>query len=64
MTAAILELMGRKDHPVQVLNQAKGEIKHQYLSTEKAAKLLDWHPRHSLEAGLKETIAWYQPFLM
>jgi GDP-L-fucose synthase len=26
----------------------------------RAEKLLDWHPRWSLEEGLKETIAWYR----
>ena len=62
MTRAILELMGKKDHPVEILNQASGEIKDQYLSIEKAQKVLKWTPHHSLEDGLRETIDWYLSF--
>lgn len=28
--------------------------------TDKARQLLDWQPQHSLEDGLKETIAWFE----
>jgi CDP-glucose 4,6-dehydratase len=59
----ITELMGRKDLAPLVLNQATGEIKHQYLSAEKARTMLDWHPRHTLEQGLDHTIRWYRNFL-
>jgi len=37
----------------------KGEISVQYLSNEKAEKLLKWKPKVSLEEGLKKTIKWY-----
>lgn len=47
-----------------VLNQAQNEIKHQYLSAEKARRLLNWHPQYSLDEALVETIAWYRNFLM
>ncbi len=59
----IAELMGRQDLAPLVLNQATGEIKHQYLSAEKARTMLDWHPRHTLVEGLDHTIAWYRSFL-
>jgi CDP-glucose 4,6-dehydratase len=62
MTRKILEVMGRKDLEPTVLNEAKGEIKHQYLSAEKARKVLGWQPKYSLEEGLKETISWYKEF--
>jgi CDP-glucose 4,6-dehydratase len=62
ITNKILGLMNKQDHPVEVLNQSRGEIKDQYLSIEKAASILNWHPRYSLEEGLKETIAWYKTF--
>jgi len=62
LTNRILECMGKKNHPVQILNQAGGEIKDQYLSIEKAKTILNWQPRFSIEEGLRETIAWYQTF--
>ena len=62
VTNKILELMDKKGHPLEVLNQSSGEIKDQYLSIQKALRILDWHPRHSLEEGLRETIAWYRNF--
>ena len=41
---------------------AKNEIKHQYLSAEKARRMLDWSPRYSLDDSLVETIAWYRNY--
>lgn len=55
-------LMGSSLEPL-VLNEASNEIKHQYLSAEKARKLLGWQPLFSLEEGLQRTIAWYRQFL-
>jgi CDP-glucose 4,6-dehydratase len=46
-----------------VLNEARGEIRNQYLSAEKAAATLGWKALHSLEDGLRETIDWYGKFL-
>ena len=63
MTQKILEVMERKDLKPVVLNEASGEIKHQYLSAEKARKTLGWQPKYSLEEGLKETVNWYKEFL-
>jgi CDP-glucose 4,6-dehydratase len=62
LTNRILELMGKKDYPIKILNQARGEIANQYLSIEKAKEILNWTPHYSLEDGLKETIEWYQDF--
>lgn len=62
LTEKILELMGRKDLRPKILNQAKGEIKHQYLSAEKARAILGWSAKYTLEQGLKETIQWYGEF--
>ena len=55
----VLRLMDRQDLSPVILNEARGEIKHQYLSAEKARKVLGWQPSFSLEDGLKKTIAWY-----
>ena len=46
-----------------ILNQAKGEIKDQYLSSEKAKRMLNWEAQHTVDQGLVKTIAWYKEFL-
>lgn len=58
----ILSLMDSGLKPV-VLNEVGNEIKNQYLSAEKARKLLGWEPKFTLEEGLKHTIEWYSDFL-
>ncbi|MBU2637746.1 MAG: GDP-mannose 4,6-dehydratase [Nanoarchaeota archaeon] len=57
----IIRLMGSDLKP-KILNDASGEIKHQYLSSEKARAVLGWEPTYSVEEGLQETIAWYREF--
>ena len=57
----ILEIMGSNLKP-DVLNEASNEIRHQYLSAEKARKLLKWKPLFNLDEGLARTIEWYQAF--
>jgi CDP-glucose 4,6-dehydratase len=59
----ILALMDKKDLEPVILNQAKNEIKHQYLSAKKAREMLNWKPQYSLDECLQETIKWYQDFL-
>lgn len=60
ITRKILELMGRTDLEAVVLNEASGEIRDQYLSSEKARRLLGWTPVASLDQGLLQTIDWYR----
>ncbi|MDD5347923.1 MAG: GDP-mannose 4,6-dehydratase, partial [Candidatus Omnitrophica bacterium] len=43
-----------------VLNKAKYEIKEQFLSSEKARRLLGWKPRYSFDEALEETVDWYR----
>ena len=55
------------DHPhiePLILNQASNEIQAQYLSSEKAGRLLGWEPARSLNEALAETLAWYKDFLL
>lgn len=59
----ILVLMNKTHLEPIILNQAKNEIKHQYLSAEKARNFLRWKPQYSLIEGLKETIDWYKDFV-
>lgn len=58
----VLDLMGRDDLDPIILNEASNEIKHQYLSAEKARNYLNWQPTYDLNKGLKETISWYEEF--
>lgn len=57
----ILKAMGSELKP-RILNQGTHEIKHQYLSAEKARNLLDWKPDYSIDEGLEKTIEWYREF--
>jgi CDP-glucose 4,6-dehydratase len=57
----ILELMNSNLEP-EIRKEANHEIRHQYLSADKARLLLGWQPQFSLEVGLKRTINWYENF--
>ncbi len=57
----IIKLIGSHLEP-KILGMTKYEIKHQYLSAQKAKSILNWQPRYTLEEGLKETIDWYKLF--
>jgi CDP-glucose 4,6-dehydratase len=59
---AILEVAGRPDLELIILNQPLHEIRHQYLDSTNARQLLGWEPQWTLEAGLRETLAWYREF--
>ena len=56
-------IMGRGDLEPVVLNQARAEIRDQYLDSSKARTRLGWSPRYSLETGLRATVRWYESFL-
>jgi CDP-glucose 4,6-dehydratase len=58
ITRLILKLM-KSDLQPEVLNEAKGEIPHQYLSSAKAREMLRWSSSITIEEGMKETIDWY-----
>jgi CDP-glucose 4,6-dehydratase len=58
----ISELMGADLTP-DVRNEAVHEIRHQYLSAEKARRILSWRPEFAIDEGLARTVAWYKQFL-
>ncbi len=62
LVGRILSLMGREDLAPVVQSRASHEIRHQYLSAEKARTVLGWRPSYTLEEGLRETVAWYREF--
>jgi CDP-glucose 4,6-dehydratase len=60
LVALIQRMMGRTDLQPDIRNEARAEIREQWLSARKAADRLGWHPAHTLESGLQETITWYR----
>jgi len=58
----ILTLMG-SNLQVDIRSEASNEILHQFLSAEKARKVLNWSPLFTLDEGLKNTVNWYENFL-
>lgn len=59
----VLEMM-QAEHLVPIIqNIASTEIREQYLSAEKARRMLSWKPVYTLRAGLQETIDWYRDLL-
>lgn len=45
-----------------ILNQAKYEIKHQYLASGKARRVIGWKPEFRLNEGLRITTDWYRQY--
>lgn len=64
LTKKIIEISGRKQlrPDVQGTKKPDAEIDRQYLSSEKAKRVLGWQSRLNLEDGLKETIKWYENY--
>jgi CDP-glucose 4,6-dehydratase len=58
----ILSKMGSKLEP-EVQNQASNEVRHQFLSAERARQQLNWAPSFTLDEGLERAIAWYREAL-
>ena len=62
MVDEIGAVMGVRVKPV-LLNQATGEIKAQYLDSQKARDVLGWKPVVGLTDGLHRTVDWYRAHL-
>lgn len=62
LVGRILFLMGSRLEP-DVRNEAVNEIPAQRVDSTKARTFLGWAPGHSLEDGLRRTIAWYRDHL-
>ncbi len=60
----LIDLSGKRNLKPKILNEAKGEIREQYLSCAKARKLLNWSHRTTLSEGLSGTYSWYKQFLI
>jgi len=62
VAAQVLEIMHRNDLEPIVQNVASAEIREQYMSAEKARRVLGWRPIYSFGDGLMETIDWYRSY--
>ncbi|MDY6826328.1 MAG: GDP-mannose 4,6-dehydratase [Bacillota bacterium] len=58
----ILQVMQSELEP-EILGEASCEIRRQYLSAEKARRMLNWVPIYNLERALELTVPWYRRFL-
>lgn len=59
----VAKAMGKTHIKPRILNQAGKEIPAQYLSSEKAKKVLGWSATYDFEEGLKRTVPWYLEYL-
>jgi CDP-glucose 4,6-dehydratase len=59
---AVLVKMGRADLEPVIQNAASSEIREQWLSAEKARRLLGWEAHYGIDRGLDETVAWYESY--
>jgi CDP-glucose 4,6-dehydratase len=59
VVGTILTLMHAPLDPI-VLNEELHEIPDQRVSYARARRMLGWHPRQTLDTGLREAIGWYQ----
>lgn len=59
VVSAIAKVMGKEHIEPTILNQAKSEIKDQYLASEKAHQTLGWQQAYSFDEGLLQTVDWY-----
>jgi CDP-glucose 4,6-dehydratase len=58
LVCKILEVMGAV-HLNAVVSNPEAGADREHLSGQKAADVLGWMPRYSLEAGLRKTVDWY-----
>ena len=57
----ILYMMDSDLMPV-IQNGESNEMKHQYLTSQKARNLLNWKPNFDYNSGLRRTIEWYRDY--
>ena len=63
ITRLVLKAAQREDLEPVILNEAKAEIPAQYLSSERARRLLGWAPGRPRAERVAETVDWYRGYL-
>jgi dTDP-glucose 4,6-dehydratase len=56
----ILSVLGKPDSLIEFVADRPGHDRRYALDCTRIHKTLGWKPSHSFDAGLRETIAWYQ----
>jgi dTDP-glucose 4,6-dehydratase len=56
----VLDLLGKPASLKEFVDERPGQVRRHIGSTEKAARLLGWRARTSLEDGLARTVEWYR----
>ena len=58
-------ILAHADRPIEptILGQNRGEIQRQWLSAEKASRVLGWSPKVLLDEGIFRSVRWYREFL-
>jgi CDP-glucose 4,6-dehydratase len=64
LVSLLVEASGRSDLEPDVRAVARHEIEHQFLSAEKARRVLGWTPRFTMREALADTYEWYRGFLV
>jgi len=56
----VLGLLGKPESLIQFVTDRPGHDRRYAMNIGKIRRDLGWSPRHTLEQGLRETVAWYQ----
>ena len=56
----IVDKMSKPEGLITYIGDRPGQVFRHTASVEKAARLLDWHPKTAFTDGLDKTIAWYR----
>lgn len=62
MVATLQRLMGCEHLPPDVRNVTQGEIPHQFVSSDRAKRVLGWRALYGRDEALTETIDWYRAY--